>query len=1031
MSADRETPVEQIRKLAAVYAPEWRFDEQSPDVATALALIWADMFEGTQARFGRLAIKNRLAFFDAIDTRLRSSVPAEGYVTFGLTGGQEGTEAPKGIEVLAGTDEEEQDIVFETEDDVYVTPVTLEEMLLTDGEQDLLQLIYLREGPEGPGRFPVCLFQSDRENLQEHMFLLGAGAAMAVRPPARLFLHMDIEGGIPAWFLDEKAVAIEYYAGEAAGGGGAEIESPYKEPLPRGFVPFRSRGMRGESLELEIAADQPAPAAAEHNGRQCYIIRCRLRKTGGGADAVRSACGEKGGRRGCCMIGGAAVSSEACGFLPDAVQTVEGEAALQDIRLFGERPSLFDEFYVASDQALSKGGATVRMEFTLDYVKIPADAPPKRERDWKLIMKRSDFAPDPEYDIVIGQVAWEYYNGSGWARLFADGRYGRVFSHEDCRGGQEICLEFVCPRDAAPYPAGPVQARLLRARILKMENLFKMNGSYVIPVVNDLRFSYFYGKEKEAPLFLDTFNNRAWEPVLPRLSAGRVPLFEGVGGGRSLYMRFSGPFLRGPVKILFVMEENISDPLPRLEYEYYGKDGFCPLVPVDGTGQMRMSGILTFLGRVDFTKKTMLGCEGYWLRITDAENGYRNRSAEARSPRVSGIYMNAARVKAVRTRPEEFFRIEPQEKNRVCRLLHPNVQYLEVWVDESASLSRKQIEEMKKSASPGGRAPDREKVREERDAEGRLTAFWVRWTERENFYFSGPSDRHYTADRNLGTVTFSDGVHGAIPPSGTGQTIRVVYKTGGGESGNLPAGSLNQMMRNVGFINQVTNPRITSGGSGQENLQEAVARRAARLRHGGRAVMASDYETLAMEASRSVLRVKCFSNCSADGLPRPGYVTLVVLQRDFLADDLYFERVKQEVFRSLAPCLPAALSAGGRFAVAEPAFFQVRCRIDIVAGDPNDVFETRRQVLERIALFLDPVRGNFSGRGWEIGQIPNEAQIANVVRDTPGIVFLRRLRMTLYRKCSQGWVETDEERVRKTLFAVALNGEHDLTFTIA
>ncbi len=1028
MEPDRIMLEEQIRKLAAVYAPEWRFDEQSPDVATALALIWANMFEGTLSRYDRLAMKNKLAFFNTIDTRLRPSVPAEGYVTFGLTGSDMGgQEAPQGTAVLAGTDGEEQDIVFETMDDVYVTPVTLEELILTDGRQDTIQMLYLREGPEETRVFPFCLFHSDKENLQEHVFLLGAGDVLAVKPPAKVFLHMEMDGGIPGWFLDEDSVVMEYWAEQTSQG----------EKMPCCFVPFHSRRIEGESLALEIAEGQPVPARTERDGQEGYLIRCRL--IGSRQEEKMAAAGERTWQDSC-MAGEVSVSSEASDFLPDAVQTGEGEAALQDILVFGERPSPFGEFYVACDQALSKGGAAVRMEFTLDYAKIPADAPPVREHNWKLIMKRSDFLPDAEYDITIGQVVWEYYNGNGWGRLFADGRYSRVFSREDCRTGQQVRLEFVCPRDAAPYPAGPVQARCLRARILKMENLFKMNGSYIVPVINDLRFSYSYGKEKEPPLFLDTYNNRTWRKLSPvppaetarRRSDVRRPLFAGVGGDeRSLYMRFSGPFLRGPVKILFAMEENITGQLPRLEYEYYGKDGFRPLVPVDGTGQMHTSGILTFLGRVDFTRTTLWGCEGYWLRITDVDGGYRNRPDEAKSPRVSGIYMNAVRVRAVRTMPEEFFRIEPQEKNKVCRLLHGNVQNLEVWIDESGALTRKQMEGMEKEelSESGGR--NRREFRQERDAEGKLTAFWVRWTERENFYFSGPADRHYTVDRNLGTVTFSDGIHGAIPPSGAGQTIRVSYTAGGGESGNLPAGNLNQMMRTVGFINQVTNPQITSGGSGQENLQEAVARRAARLRHGGRAVTASDYETLAMEASRSVLRVKCFSNYSEDGRPRPGSVTLVLLQKDFLAGGLYFERVKQEVLRYITPLLPAPMAAPGRFAVAEPVFFRLRCRIDIVVGDPNDVFEVRRQVLERIEEFLDPVKGNFNKKGWEIGQIPNEVQIANAVRNTPGLLFLRRLRMTAYRKCSRGWVEAEKDFVMKTLFGVALNGEHELTFEIS
>ena len=51
--------LEQMKRLAAAYTPEWRMDTERPDVGTALAMIYADMFEGTVRRFNRLPEKNR------------------------------------------------------------------------------------------------------------------------------------------------------------------------------------------------------------------------------------------------------------------------------------------------------------------------------------------------------------------------------------------------------------------------------------------------------------------------------------------------------------------------------------------------------------------------------------------------------------------------------------------------------------------------------------------------------------------------------------------------------------------------------------------------------------------------------------------------------------------------------------------------------------------------------------------------------------------------------------------------------------
>lgn len=997
MDMDRKALVERMKNLAAAYTPEWRFDEKHSDVASALALIWADMFEGTLSRYDRLPIKNKLAFFDAIGTRLRPSVPAEGYVTFGMSSKEfGGTEVPKGLLVLAGNDENGEEISFETQSDVYVTPVTLEEMLLTDGRSDRIQQIYDNPEHGGNGSFPFYPFHSNRENLQEHWFCLGQDEVLQLSAPARVFLHIQTHwttrrfGSGLEWLTREDEVVFEYCTED-------------------GFVSFGKRYLEQDKLVLELEEGQPSFVRTEWRGRQEYVIRCRLLKPYIEDDFIAE---------------GISISSEALQLLPDTVQTESGEEELKNILIFGDQPAPFRELYIASDQALSKVGARVRISFTLDFQKIQAEAPPPREREWKLVMRRSDFVPDPEYDVTIEQIIWEYYNGSGWSRLFPDDRYSRIFSGGDGTIGQHITIEFTCPQDVQPFLLNSVESRYLRIRILKMKNLFKPRGNYIIPVMNNIQFSFTYEGQGNPPSFLEAFNNNNnIQFPIGLLGQGKVhwPLFQGVGDRRrSLYLRFSDPFEGGPIKMLFTTEESIQEELPRLEFEYWGSNGFQSLSPVDGTERFSKSGILSFIVKDHFEKTQLWGREGYWIRITDADCGYQERSTSARNPMINGFFMNATQVRAVRTMPEERFRIEPKEKNKVCTLLHTNIQSLEVWVDESTSLTTNQMKEMTQQGI----------VKEERSAEGKLVCFWVKWTEVENFYFSGPGDRHYIVDRNQGTITFSNGAAGAIPTSANTETIRVHYTCGGGESGNQPVGSVNQMTRTLGFINQVTNPRITSGGSDQETLQEATVSRARKLRHGGRAVTANDFEALALEASRSILGVKCFPNCSEAGDRKPGHVTLVILQKNFKDGRLYFEQVKQEVLNYLLPRIPGDMAASGRFHVAEPTFFELRCRIDIVVKDFDDVFEVRHRVLDRLEEFLDPINGNFNKNGWEIGRIPNEIQINNAIKDTPSVLFIREVKMSAFIQSRQGWAEVDRDSAQNSPFGVALGGEHEIMITV-
>ena len=72
------------------------------------------------------------------------------------------------------------------------------------------------------------------------------------------------------------------------------------------------------------------------------------------------------------------------------------------------------------------------------------------------------------------------------------------------------------------------------------------------------------------------------------------------------------------------------------------------------------------------------------------------------------------------------------------------------------------------------------------DGSAVVTAANGAFEERDNLLSSGPNDRHFTVlvDQNdRATLRFGNGASGT-PPTGT---VNIVYKTGGGESGNVDA----------------------------------------------------------------------------------------------------------------------------------------------------------------------------------------------------------------------------------------------------
>jgi predicted phage baseplate assembly protein len=93
-------------------------------------------------------------------------------------------------------------------------------------------------------------------------------------------------------------------------------------------------------------------------------------------------------------------------------------------------------------------------------------------------------------------------------------------------------------------------------------------------------------------------------------------------------------------------------------------------------------------------------------------------------------------------------------------------------------------------------------------------------------------------------IVFGDGVNGRIPPSGT-NNLRAGYRVGGGAEGNIPAGTIKELVSDVDYIESVSNSSAASGGADPETLKHARKFAPASLRSLERAVSAGDYKYLA------------------------------------------------------------------------------------------------------------------------------------------------------------------------------------------
>jgi len=131
----------------------------------------------------------------------------------------------------------------------------------------------------------------------------------------------------------------------------------------------------------------------------------------------------------------------------------------------------------------------------------------------------------------------------------------------------------------------------------------------------------------------------------------------------------------------------------------------------------------------------------------------------------------------------------------------------------------------------------------------RLAGVTDPWHLQDTLAFSGGAARHFVLEideNDQATVVFGDGVFGAAPPLGA--EVRVTYRAGGGQVGNVPAGAIGTIVDAPALARlgaKVTNPVAATGGADRESIAHAVAHAPAVFRSLGRAVTAADYEALA------------------------------------------------------------------------------------------------------------------------------------------------------------------------------------------
>lgn len=929
-------------------------DLEPSEMSRALVAVFARYCEILIERINLAPRKALLAFVNLLGMSPHPPQAAVVPLSFSVT--------PKCTEVVRvparsqvagpGTAEGGQPIVFETEEDLYVSPVTLESIISRDPQRDRYgTLSHLAGTVTASG---VRLFEASQPT--DHSLYLGHSTLLS-RPSQELCVQ--VEAGEP----------------QAAVSTGMDIQWEIwngKEWMP--VIPQRDETNGLTRSGRIIFRAMPGSLTKVISGMAGAWLRGRLL-----TPLVRDHAADPQGRWPGETVRVKHIMLEVRNRIDNAgiKQAFVNQIPLdmsKEVYVFGERPRFGDVLYVSHAEALGAGGGRVSLHVELFN---PRGGGPHGSIP-------ETFASD---DLSI---QWEI-SGAGEWKVLGTSQVG--LATEDATTGfrdetqaftKSGDVSFLLPTDLDQQSINGVKAVWVRARILagdygKEATYYPRDQNapdkgYLLkpatlgpPIVKALAMSTESAASEERPesvIICNDFSYRNITSTLQEGGAGFVPFIPMEGEAAALYLGFWAPdqadSLSGyPLNIYFGCNDEASDPEHEMDtrlksglaWDYWNGTNWSALSVVDRTNSLSRPEIVRF----DVPSDWQLSIESedlahplYWIRARASDEKLFSQV------QCRGIVPHTVMALHAITLREEVLGNSNGTAHQSFRTLR-------------APILPGQLLEVCEPYRNGDKV-------------------WVEWKSVNHFLHSGPQDRHYTIDRQTGMITFGDGASGAIPPSGITNIVMKEYRIGGGSVGNVPVESATQLRTTIPFVQKVLNLVPAYSGADSESREAFVERALRVVRHRNRAVTSEDYEDLALAASPLVAGAYCVPSYDLVHDPlaqrrRSGVVSLMVLPRvDSEApkpDRALLELVRAQV--------TGCAATGIEVCVASPHYVPVNVVVHVVLQPDAVPAEVRKAIQSELNRFLHPVTGGSDGRGWRIGTYPQKSSLHSRIMKVPHV----------------------------------------------
>ncbi len=957
-----EELVQEAITLIPKYCPGWT-NHNPTDPGITLIELFSWMTEMVIYRLNKVTDKNYLAFLDLMGVGLQAPQPARALLKFELAAKARRQVVEAGTQVATPQTETEDAIIFETVRDLIVLPNRLERVFSQFHDQFEENTDFASgQRPEG-----FAVFQGQK--TIERVLYIGDARFSNLNDAAMLRLNFTAPETVGTDF--PRFLEWQYWNGRR-----------WKE-LMTSAMEF-SRG--------EIVFDQiDGIEACEVNGVTEHWIRGVLVEVPQSSNATLLDQ----------IMARVEVIGE--GVEPDSVLTNDetGNFLPRDLSKnfapFGDHPKPDTILYLASNDYFSQADAQLRVEFRLSdpTVKDP---------------------PRPHPELVL---AWEYHDGRSWhelARSTPDGledvMVGTDFEDSTIAFSQSGSVAFKRPDSMKAVEVFGESRFWIRARIV--QGNFGEPGQYELdgdrwvwhnesplrpPYIKSVRINY---SERSQPAqHVKSYNDfhysdhsdiaanegKAFQPFQP-IHEESPTLYLGFDMAFpnetiSLYIHTTertaqelSQLFREHLQKYFAEREDMLSREQRVVWEYWDGERWASLAVTDHTRNFTQSGFVDFIGPKDFRATKRFGFNLFWLRARLEMGGF------VELPRISHITLNCAFALNHRTIHNETLGSSDGTPNQRFELRFTPVLADEaLWVREREE-PQPDVVEILKEEHGGDRV-----VEAPTDGRG---GHWVRWKQVESFYASRSTSRHYKIEQITGSLTFGDGTRGMAPPMGESNVVMRMYRVGGGTRGNVGAGAVNTLKRAISYVDSVYNPYAATGGSNQESVEEVKERGPYVIRSRYRAVTQEDFEWLAMQASNSIARAACLPSTD-----REGEVTVIIIPKFDESMTDYSEKLtpSTELMRRVKSYLDERRLVTTLVKVTRPRYVDISVKVDVIRATTGSSEKIKRQIERALRIFLHPLRGGRSGKGWAFGRNVLKMDLYHVVEEVEGVEFVDQIRL--------------------------------------